>query len=171
MLYFSREESQEIDRITIATALDEALALLKHQLDKEGIVLEIRLPEDLPMVESRSHQIPRLFLNLLSNARYALNKRYPEPDPCKVLKIAGQVVTRGSRSMLQVVFRDHGCGIPDDLLKKVINPFVTTKPSSEGTGLGLSISHDIMQKHGGTLSIESVLGEYTEVTLELPAIC
>jgi signal transduction histidine kinase len=71
--------------------------------------------------------------------------------------------------LVRVVFRDHGVGIPEELQERVMNPFVTTKPSAEGTGLGLSISHEIVQKHGGLLTIESVAGEYTEVIVELPA--
>ena len=71
--------------------------------------------------------------------------------------------------MVRVVFRDHGVGIPEELLERVVNPFVTTKPSGEGTGLGLSISHEIVQKHRGSLTIKSVFGEYTEVIVELPA--
>ena len=72
--------------------------------------------------------------------------------------------------MIRIAFRDQGVGIPRELLGKILNPFVTTKPSSEGTGLGLSISHEIVQKHGGHLDISSELGEYTEVVIELPAL-
>ena len=169
LLYFSREESEEVSLITVNGALEEALALTRHQMNKEGVLLQIELPEDLPMIESRSHQVQRLFLNLISNARYALNEKYPDADPDKTLQIIGQTLKKGRQAMVRVVFRDHGVGIPEELQERVINPFVTTKPSAEGTGLGLSISHEIVQKHGGSLTIESVAGEYTEVIVELPA--
>jgi signal transduction histidine kinase len=110
-----------------------------------------------------------LFLNLISNARYALVEKYPDADPDKLLVITGESLQRDQQPMVRVVFRDHGVGIPEDLLKRVVNPFVTTKPAGEGTGLGLSISHEIVQKHRGTMTIESVFGEYTEVIVELPA--
>ena len=169
LLYFARAESEETALITVSAALDEALALLQHRINKEGIILRIQLEENLPRIESRSHQIQRLFLNLISNARYALVEKYPDPDPDKLLVITGTSLQRDQQSMVRVVFRDHGVGIPEDLLERVVNPFVTTKPAGEGTGLGLSISHEIVQKHRGSMTIESVFGEYTEVIVELPA--
>ena len=169
LLYFAREESEEISRITVRAALDEALALMRHRMNKEGIILQIRLPDNLPMIESRSHQIQRLFLNLITNASYALMEKYPDTDPDKILMITGELLQKNEQLMVRVVFRDHGVGIPEDLLDRVVNPFVTTKPSGEGTGLGLSISHEIVQKHRGSLTIKSVFGEYTEVIVELPA--
>jgi PAS domain S-box-containing protein len=169
LLYFAREESEEIARITITAALDEALALMQHRMNKEGITLRMQIPENLPEIESRSHQVQRLFLNLINNARYALVEKYPDADPDKVLAITAETVQKDQQQMVRVVFRDQGVGIPEDLLERVVNPFVTTKPSGEGTGLGLSISHEIVQKHKGTLTIESVDGEYTEVIVELPA--
>ena len=96
-------------------------------------------------------------------------EKYPDTDPDKILMITGELLQKNEQLMVRVVFRDHGVGIPEDLLERVVNPFVTTKPSGEGTGLGLSISHEIVQKHRGSLTIKSVFGEYTEVIVELPA--
>ena len=83
--------------------------------------------------------------------------------------IKGEKFLNNDHSCVRITFRDHGTGIDAELLPKVMNPFITTKSSGEGTGLGLSISHEIVQKHGGTLSIDSVPGEFTEVVVELPA--
>jgi signal transduction histidine kinase len=72
--------------------------------------------------------------------------------------------------MVQVRVRDNGNGIPAAVREKIYQPFFTTKPTGEGTGLGLSLSYDIITKgHGGTLSVESKEGEYTEFTICLPA--
>lgn len=169
LLYFSRAESQQVDRMTVMEALNESLALAQNQLNKEGVSLQVQLPEDLPMINSRSHQIQRLFLNLISNARYALTEKYPETDPNKLLLVTGQVIERADMPFVAVSFRDHGTGIPPELIERVMNPFVTTKAAGVGTGLGLSISHEIAQKHGGALTISSQEGEYTEVVVELPA--
>ncbi|MDT8442666.1 MAG: PAS domain S-box protein [Desulfuromonadales bacterium] len=169
LLYFSREESQEVEQLSVEHALQEALALTKHQMNKEGILLEIDLPDRLPLIESRSHQVQRLFLNLISNARYALKQKYPEADNNKILRITATKVQIDKKSYVRIVFRDHGTGISREFLPRVMNPFVTTKPSSEGTGLGLSISHEIIQKHKGFLNINSVHGEFTEVVVDLPA--
>ncbi len=170
LLYFAREESHEVDCITVMHAINEALALIQHQLYKDGIDLQLEFLDDLPMVQSSSHQIPRLFLNLITNARHALNEKYPADDPNKVLLVRGQTMQKEQGQFVQVSVKDYGVGIPEELLSRVMNPFVTTKTSAEGTGLGLSISHEIVQKHGGTLSIDSVHNEYTEVIVELPVI-
>ncbi len=169
LLYFSRTESQQVDKVTVMDALSESLALAKNQLNKEGVDLKISLSESLPLIDSRSHQIQRLFLNLISNARYALKEKYPDGDPEKILLISGVEIEKEGQSFISVTFRDNGIGIPSEILGRVMNPFVTTKAAGVGTGLGLSISHEIVQKHGGTMTIESVEGVYTEVVVELPA--
>jgi PAS domain S-box-containing protein len=169
LLYFAREESQEVKKTTVSAALSEALALTQNQLNKEGIQLQIQLPENLPSIMSRSHQIQQLFLNLISNARHALAEKYAGMDPDKILLVKGEEILKNDQPFVRITFRDHGVGIDAKLLPRVMNPFTTTKSSSEGTGLGLSISHEIVQKHGGTLTIDSVHGEFTEVVVELPA--
>ena len=70
---------------------------------------------------------------------------------------------------VEVKVRDNGTGIPADIRDKLFQPFFTTKPTGEGTGLGLSISYDIVtQQHGGTITVESQVGEYTEFSIRLP---
>jgi signal transduction histidine kinase len=107
-------------------------------------------------------------LNLISNARYALNQKYPVPHPDKVFRIAGQVHREGDKAVMRLIFHDHGCGIPRDIQYKVMDPFFTTKPSGQGTGLGLSISHGIIEDHGGRLRIETEEEQFTMVTIDLP---
>lgn len=169
LLFFAREESGEVHRISIGAALDEVLTLTRNQLDKEEITLQVELAEDLPWVWSRSHQVQQLLLNLLSNARYALNKKYPAGSPDKLLLVTAEEIAEDGKPFVRMRLRDHGVGIAAELLPRVMNPFITTKPSAEGTGLGLSISHEIARKHGGSLSIASVEGEFTEVVVTLPA--
>jgi PAS domain S-box-containing protein len=170
LLYFSRVESQQVEQLTVLDALNESLALAQNQLNKEGVDLQIQLPDNLPMINSLSHQVQRLFLNLISNARYALTEKYPGTDPNKILMVTGEVLEQDSQLFVSVTFRDHGTGISPELIERVMNPFVTTKAAGVGTGLGLSISHEIVQKHDGTLRISSQEGEYTEVVVILPAV-
>jgi PAS domain S-box-containing protein len=169
LLTFAREESADVQIVSVREALAEALALCDSLLRKEGVDLRIDLPAELPPVECRSHQIQQLFLNLISNARHALTQKYQGPNPDKQLLVSGRVVEVAGRAMLRLKVRDHGTGIPADLLERVMNPFVTTKPAGVGTGLGLSISFEIAKKHGGSLSIASEHGAWTEVTIDLPA--
>ncbi|MDH3999487.1 MAG: PAS domain S-box protein, partial [Desulfuromonadales bacterium] len=169
LLFFAREESQEVHQVTVLSVLEEVLTLTRNQIRKESIKMQVDLPDDLPPIDSRSHQIQQLFLNLISNARHALSEKYPSKDPNKILRVSAEPIERESQNFVRICFRDHGTGIPPELLPRVLNPFVTTKPSGVGTGLGLSISHEIVQKHGGTLTIGSEEGEYTELIVELPA--
>ncbi len=78
------------------------------------------------------------------------------------------MIRRGG-AWLRIIFHDTGIGIPAEVIDKIMNPFFSTKPKGMGTGLGLSISHGIINDHRGTLTIESREGDYTRVTIDLPA--
>jgi signal transduction histidine kinase len=97
-----------------------------------------------------------------------LNKKYPSVHEDKVLSISGERITVDDEPLVRVTFYDTGVGIPYEDLVKIVNPFFTTKPPNKGTGLGLSISHGIISDHGGTLKFDSILDEFTKVTIDLP---
>jgi signal transduction histidine kinase len=79
------------------------------------------------------------------------------------------LVTKNLGKSVEIRLRDNGPGIPAKVLNKIFQPFFTTKPTGQGTGLGLSLAYDIITKeHGGTISVESVEGEYTEFILQIP---
>jgi signal transduction histidine kinase len=79
------------------------------------------------------------------------------------------VSTRGSGSEVEIRIHDNGIGMPPEVRDHAFTPFFTTKPTGEGTGLGLSISYDIIvQEHGGTITVDSRAGEFTEFTIVLP---
>jgi two-component system NtrC family sensor kinase len=107
-------------------------------------------------------------LNLFGNGFYATTKRQrggggPEFRP--TLKVA----TRNFGDAIEVRVRDNGTGIAPEVRDKLFHPFVTTKPTGEGTGLGLSIAWEIVtQQHGGTIEVDSRIGEFTEFTIRLP---
>ncbi len=170
LLHFSRDESPGTQPIAIRDVLNEALALISAQLRQEGIDLRIEIQENLPLIETRGHQIQQIFLNVLSNARHALVDKYPGASPDKILAFKAEVVVNDGRKMVRCIFTDFGTGIRKDLLNRVLNPFVTTKPAGVGTGLGLSISHDIVKSHGGVMDIQSDYGQFTRVTIDLPAL-
>ncbi|HEV2549185.1 MAG TPA: ATP-binding protein [Stellaceae bacterium] len=107
----------------------------------------------------------RVFLNLIGNGFYAANKRSRAGGDRPVLK----VTTRDPGDAIEIRVRDNGIGISPEHREKLFQPFFTTKPTGEGTGLGLSISFDIVtQQHGGTITVESEVGEFTEFTVRLP---
>jgi two-component system NtrC family sensor kinase len=169
LLTFARARKE----IKMAISLDDVLAatlpLAAAQLRKDYIDLRVEIDPGLPQVLAHTQQIQQVILNLVSNARYALNERYPERHENKILHIYSELMSEGAVARVRLVFRDLGTGIPAVLLPMVMDPFYTTKPSGQGTGLGLSICHGILKDHGGALKIDSVEGRHTEVAIELPA--
>jgi two-component system, NtrC family, sensor kinase len=109
-----------------------------------------------------------LFMDrLISNGFYAVTERGREGNGAyrPVLKIT----TRESAEGIEIRVRDNGVGIPLEYREKLFQPFFTTKPTGEGTGLGLSISYEIVtQQHGGTITVDSEVGDFTEFTVRLP---
>jgi two-component system NtrC family sensor kinase len=110
----------------------------------------------------------RVFLNLFSNGFYATTKRQ-RGDAAPEFRPTLMVATRDLGEAVEVRVRDNGTGIAPEIRDKLFQPFFKTKPTGEGTGLGLSISYDIItQQHGGTIEVDSRLGEFTEFTIRLP---
>jgi len=113
-------------------------------------------------------EITRVFLNLFGNGLYAANKRsHQTTDPAyrPVLRVS----TRDLGGEGEIRVRDNGTGIAPEFRDKLFTPFFTTKPTGEGTGLGLSISYDIVvQQHGGAITVDSRVDEFTEFTVRLP---
>jgi len=169
LLSFARDSGDKVERVSLEAVLGEALALTEAHLRKDGITLLIDFPSHLPMVMANDQQIEQVFLNLINNARYALNEKYPHDDKNKTLEIGAKVMKCQKKPLIRLIFKDSGPGIGKKIIHRVINPFFTTKPAKEGTGLGLSISHGIIEDHGGRLSIESKEGKYTKIIIELPA--
>lgn len=169
LLAFARARKEHKDRVALWDTLACSLALTESQLRKDGIHLQVEVPPDLPEVVAHAQEIQQVLLNLLSNARYALNKKYPTVHPDKTLLIKASTCMEQGQQMVHLSVRDQGTGIPESSLHKILDPFYTTKPSGEGTGLGLSISHGIIKDHHGEIVIDSKEGHYTMVTFALPA--
>jgi len=169
LLSFARERKEEKAPVLVRHVLSDALALTETQLRKNGITLKVEIAPDIPLIKVHAQQIQQVFLNIINNARYALSQKYPQPDPDKVFFITAQETMINGEPFVQIVFEDHGTGIPEPNINKVMNPFYTTKPVGIGTGLGLSISHGIVLDHDGRLSVESEEGAYTRIIVSLPA--
>ena len=148
--------------------LSDSMTLTAAQLRNDNITVKTHVPEGLPQITVQPHEIEQVFVNVISNARHALNEKYPGPHENKVLTIVAETTTSNGQPYVRIYFIDNGTGIPAKIIDKVMNPFFSTKTEGKRTGLGLSISHSIVEEHGGQLSLESEEGQYTKVIIELP---
>jgi len=168
LLSFSRQESEKHSLSSILDIIDSTLSLIGSVLRKDQIQLLVEIAPDLPLLQCRSQQIQQILLNLLTNARDALNDRYPEFDENKTLRISAELVKREERSWIRTIVEDHGIGIPADIIERIYDPFFSTKPKERGTGLGLSISYGLVGEHHGQLLVESEPNAYTRFIMDLP---
>ncbi len=172
MLEHSRGVSGERREVDLNGVIEEALNLAYHGARAQDQTFNISLERDyastLKPIELAPQEMTRVFLNLFGNGFYAATKRARETGYGS-FQPSLTVATREEDNMAEVRVRDNGAGIPPEIKDKLFQPFFTTKPTGEGTGLGLSISYDIVtQQHGGTITVESEPGSFTEFTVRLP---
>jgi signal transduction histidine kinase len=168
LLSFSRRRHEEKMIVSVKDILSDSLTLTTAQMRKDSIIVNIGLTENLPQIMAQAHEIEQVFINIISNARYALNKKYPEPHDDKLLEISSRLIKKDHCKYVRVTFCDHGTGIAANIIDKVRNPFFSTKTEGKRTGLGLSISHGIVENHEGKLTIESIEGQFTRINVDLP---
>jgi signal transduction histidine kinase len=171
MLEHSRASTGERQPTNLNLLADEYLRLAYQGLrakDKSfNATLNTDFAPDLPLVEAIGPDLGRVLLNLFSNAFYAVRQRQLQGEQGCAPTVTLRTQQRGNQVEIQV--RDNGLGIPEAVRQKIFQPFFTTKPSGEGTGLGLSLSYDIVtQGHGGTLTVTSQEGKFTEFLISLP---
>ncbi len=168
LLSLSRSKTSEKRPVQIYELFSNSLKLTKVQLEKDNIIIKDNIPKDIPAIIANPQEIHQVFLNLIQNARYALNEKYPGKDKDKILEISCNKMLIDDYPYVRILFYDRGIGIPENILSKVTNPFFTTKPQARGTGLGLSISQNIVNNHDGKITIESIHGEFTNIIIDLP---
>lgn len=168
LLSFARKKNDEKIPAPVYNILQLSLDLMGKQIFKDGIHLTVNLSDENPKILAHSQELQQVFINIISNARYALNKKYPGHHKNKTLEILGEIAGAEAAPVARLTFLDRGIGIPKAFMNSIEDPFFSTKPHGEGTGLGLSISHGIIKNHGGRLLFESIEGDYTKVLIELP---
>jgi two-component system NtrC family sensor kinase len=174
LLIFAREHRPERSRVDLAEVIRSTLALQNYQLRIENIQVELDIPPDLPATVADPYQLQQVFLNLLTNARQAIVARKQSGTiTIRASVVASSASEAGGSdvdSLIQIAFEDNGTGISAPVLKKIFNPFFTTKPVGQGTGLGLSICFGIIKEHNGRIWAESEVGIGTTVFVTLPLV-
>jgi two-component system, NtrC family, sensor kinase len=172
MLEHSRGSSGERRLVDLNALVDDAVNLAYHgaraQDQTFNITLERDFDEGIAPIEVNPQDITRVFLNIFSNGFYAATRRAREGRDAAFVPMLN-VTTIDAGEAVEIRVRDNGTGIPADIRDKLFQPFFTTKPTGEGTGLGLSITYDIVtQQHGGSIAVDSKVGDYSEFTIRLP---
>jgi C4-dicarboxylate-specific signal transduction histidine kinase len=156
---FGRAAPVALEPVAVQDVIERALSLVQEQLRLRLISVELDFLPASPVTLGNPIQLEQVFINLLTNARDALEK-----TERKEIEISCSV----QGDMARVVVRDSGPGIRPGLEQRIFDPFFTTKEVGSGTGLGLSITYGIVQEHGGTISVESAPGEGASFAVELP---
>jgi signal transduction histidine kinase/HAMP domain-containing protein len=168
LLTFARHDKQTHSPARMVDIVNGVTSLIRTVIKRDQVILEEDVPEDLPKLKCRNQQIQQVVMNLLTNARDALNQRYEGYDENKTIRISAHTFEQKGRVWIRTTVEDHGNGIPAEVRERMFDPFFTTKDRAKGTGLGLSISHGIVSDHHGELTVESEAGEYTRFHLDLP---
>ncbi len=168
LLQFSRHEKQAHSYASVYDIVNQTISLINTVIRKDRIQLHIDVEEGLPEIKCRSQQIQQVLMNLLTNARDALNEKYPEYHEDKAIWLSCRLFLGKGRKWIRLIVEDHGKGIPAGIQEKIFEPFFSTKPKEKGTGLGLSISFGIIKDHHGKIFVETQEGKFTRFILELP---
>lgn len=163
LLNFSRTGTIEFKAICVNNVLKETLALVEHQLRTANIKVELALHPELPEILGNTGKLQQVFLNLFLNAKDAMSGG-------GVLRVETE-----ANGHVEVIIGDTGSGIAAENLRRIYDPFFTTKTAHaegqrRGTGLGLSVSYGIIQEHAGKIQVESKLGHGTTFHLEFPML-
>jgi len=165
---FSRDQqSSQKERILFHEVLQNALSLFGKQLKSNNIKLQVHESEPEIYLYGNPFRIEQVLLNLLSNAKYAVNEKEETIDDDSFIKeISISVNTKDNTVLITV--EDNGTGMPEDILNKIFDPFFTTKDVESGTGIGLSISYGIVKEMNGRIFAQSTPGKGTKMYVELP---
>jgi two-component system, NtrC family, sensor kinase len=168
---FSRFDEAALKEVDIHEGLESTLMILKNRLEsrgQEGGIEVIKTYGRLPRVECFASELNQVFINILANAIDAIEESSRQGEGLEGGKIwITTQVLEGNQIAIQI--KDNGCGIPEQSIPRLYDPFFTTKPIGQGTGLGLATSYQIVvDRHKGKLKCSSKTGTGTEFLIELP---
>jgi signal transduction histidine kinase len=158
LLSFARHSEAKPQVLEIGEVIHEVIGFLGKEAEYRSIGISVNVAPQTPPIQVDRGRLQEIFLNLINNSFAAMN------DGGR-LAIA---VRRADTDSVAVTVSDSGCGIPPSDLKRIFEPFFSTKTGKGGTGLGLSITYGLIQELGGSISVRSEVGKGTEFTVQLP---
>ena len=170
MREFGRKADRHVAAVDLGVVLHRTFELFSQQLKLRNITVAFDIPEGLPPVAAQANPLEQVFMNLLLNARDAVDECYgPNSRPGdKRIAIAAGLETSGDRQFVTASIADNGSGIAPELLGRIFEPFFTTKEVGKGTGLGLSISYGIIKDYGGDIVAAAGPEGGARFTIRLP---
>lgn len=163
LLDFARQSQYDFVEVPVNESIRQALDLVSYQLESANIEIRLHLAENIPPVMASREHLKSVWLNLLVNARDAVQDR---PEPRQI-----EITSRSSADgrQIHILFQDNGEGISPAELAHIFEPFYTTKEPGKGTGLGLATCHRIVEQHGGQIEATSSPNKGTTFIIRLPA--
>jgi PAS domain S-box-containing protein len=161
-LALTRQQTPTRCAVALHAVIDDVLVLHRYALEVDSITLHLDLPEDLPQLWADPHQLHHVITNLIANSHHALRQT---PLPRRLRLTAA---TNADQSQVTLAVADTGPGIPEELQRRIFEPFFTTKSQGIGSGLGLPLCRNIMEGHGGSMSLVSQPGHGTTFCITLP---
>ena len=176
---FSRQSHSNFKPVQVNKIIDDAFLIIGEQLRLREIKTIKNLASDLPLVSGDPNKLEQVFLNLVTNARDAIDEKRGNTltvganDAESHLKLPGEleVTTRsanGRNGSVEIFIKDSGCGIPEEMADKIFDPFFTTKEVDKGTGLGLSISYGIIKEHKAEIDVAETGPQGTTFRIRIP---
>ncbi len=162
LLSFARRQQPERKPVQPNKLIEDVLEMVAYPLRTSNVKVISHLSPKLPLILADGHQIQQVVLNIINNARQAIEAH----------EGSGRITltTNNDAKMVRIVIHDNGPGIPPENLRRIFDPFFTTKEVGKGTGLGLSLCYGIIHEHGGNIIAESRPGEGATFTIELPVL-
>jgi signal transduction histidine kinase/CheY-like chemotaxis protein len=161
LLSFARRHQPERKPVAVNKLIEEVLEIVAYQLRTSNVEVVCRFAPNLPLVLADGHQIQQVILNLVNNARQAIEANQ---DSGRIT-----ISTEIQSSTIRIAIQDDGPGIPAENLSRIFDPFFTTKEVGQGTGLGLSLCYGLIKEHGGSIAVSNQPGKGANFVIELPA--
>ena len=169
LLDFAREKAPEKNFADLNRMIEKTVDLVSESAKAADIEIQLDLDPSLPTVWMDENLVEQVIMNMLVNAQHAIEGSGRIEIRTRRHSDSRRNTENGEPAeMVEIRIRDTGCGIPAENLQKIFDPFFTTKGVGKGTGLGLSVSHGTIEAHGGSIEVESTVGEGTEFHIYLP---